>query len=210
MNSANSDGLEGVRSELRQRIENGEAWLVNAKKVDDWLEQSDESGIWTALGSYPVSSLDDDGGVGGPLGNLKLTLDLLGALKNCSDYLNAGMVIARANGGILDPDQGVDLIQWMPWCKASNRRSLRKNLIHRLKKSGLFEEAEGGDLILKEMASRYQSVDEELQPLSGEDDADLGEDDADLGEDDANLGDDLPTVEVAAVNGAIPVHSVDG
>ncbi len=196
MNSANSDGIKDIRSGLRQRIENGEEWLVNAKKVEDWLAQSDETGLWNALGNYQFSNLGNDGGLGISLGSIELTLSLLGELRSCSDYLNAGMVIARANGGVVNPDQGVDLIQWMPWCKASNRRSLRKNLVHRLKSSGFFEEVDGGDLVLREVASRYQSVDEGSELSTGQAEVDLGG--------------DLPEVEVVAVNGVGSEHTEEG
>lgn len=188
--------LKTFQSEVRQRVRNAEAWAVQGKIIEDWLAQSGETGIWDALGSYSGPSLDNAGGFGTPLGSIDLTLNLLGNLKACTDYLGAGLVIARANGGVLDPDKAVDLIQWMPWCKANNRRSLRKNIVHRLKGSGLFEEMEGGDFVLMTSASRYHPVDEGLEPLSAGDDVEVG--------------DDLTEMEVVAVNGAGSLPSTEG
>lgn len=196
MESKSSVDLEVFQSEVRQRVRNAEAWAVHGKMFEEWLAQSDEIGIWNALGSYQGSSLDTDGGVGISMGSIDLTLNLLGELKSCSDYLGAGLVIARANGGVVNPDKAVDLVQWMPWCKAKIRRSLRKNIVHRLKTSGLFEEIEGGDLVLTGFASRPHSVDEELEPLNDEDEVDLGG--------------DLPEVEVVAANGVGSEHTVEG
>lgn len=186
--------LKTFQSEVRQRVRNAEAWAVHGKIIEEWLAQSGETGIWDASGSYSGSSLDNAGGT--PLGSIDLTLNLLGELKACTDYLGAGLVIARANGGVLDPDKAVDLIQWMPWCKTNNRRSLRKNIVHRLKGSGLFEEMEGGDLVLMTSASRYYPVDEGLEPLSAGDDVEVG--------------DDLTEMEVVSVNGVGSLRPTEG
>ena len=199
MNPTPSFDGKTVLDDFDYVIGRGESFIADVRLCRELTAGLMESGIWSYLWNYgglEQGGLVGDAGLGASLGNLEGTLQFWKDLEAASDYLGAGMVIARANAGMLEPDLAVELIRRMHWCKAKDIPGMRKNLVHRLKRSGHFEEIEGGCLVLRDLSSGDR-------PVKGEGEA------LDVGPA-CSAGDLLREVELNGVNGTAPAHSAEG
>lgn len=143
--------LDRLMLELEQVVLRGDPWLEEAKSCLGWLDANFGTVRWTSF----LNEGDAEGGGGADVGRitncsgiLERAVDLLQALDSCSGYLEAGLAIARRNGGAVDPEHAVMLLKKTDWCKATRDRNTRKNFSRRLLDSGLFREDRTSGLLL--------------------------------------------------------------